>query len=163
MEISRNNYAFGILSKLLQIFLIFALTAAWAWPLFIAGLLIWGKPPIVPRMEQIWYYSEYCLFHLRDQPLGRRFYLFLLIVMKVVCLPVSALAWYTDEILYGKKLDSIIVDGPLFVMSAGRSGSTQVALYLEDDPDLVAPNILRPVLTASRPSHTMLTTGPESM
>ncbi|KAL3904457.1 MAG: hypothetical protein SGARI_004914 [Bacillariaceae sp.] len=63
--------------------------------------------------------------------------------MKVVCIPFSALAWYTDEIVYGRKLDAINVDGPLFVMSAGRSGSTQVALYLEDDPNLVAPNILQ--------------------
>jgi hypothetical protein len=44
--------------------------------------------------------------------------------------------------LYGSKLDSIKVDALLFVMSAG---CTQVALYLEEDTNLLAPNILQSI------------------
>jgi hypothetical protein len=140
-ETNRMKCIIGILSKLVQIVVVSALTATWAWPLYGVGLVLWGRPPIVPRMEQIYYYSRYCLFCRHDQSIEKRIYIFLQIVFKVVCIPFGALAWYTDEILYGSKLDSVKVDAPLFVMSAGRSGSTQVTLYLEEDPNLVAPNI----------------------
>ncbi len=43
-----------------------------------------------------------------------------------------------DELLYGKKLDQIPLEDPLLVISAGRSGSTQITRYLEDDPDLIS-------------------------
>ena len=39
----------------------------------------------------------------------------------------------------------------------------EVIIPGSDASGLVAPSILRPVLTASRPSQTMATTGPEAM
>ena len=60
--------------------------------------------------------------------------------------PIPGLAWFLDELLYGQVLNATQVVAPLIEISAGRSGSTQLARYLEDDPRLVAPSILQSVL-----------------
>jgi hypothetical protein len=66
-----------------------------------------------------------------------------LIIQKALLTPVMGLAWLLDELLYGRALDATPVVAPLLEISAGRSGSTQIARYLEQDPHLVAPNILQ--------------------
>ncbi len=55
----------------------------------------------------------------------------------------ARLAWFLDELIFGKVLNSTQVVAPVVEISAGRSGSTQLARYLEDDPRLVAPNLLQ--------------------
>ena len=57
--------------------------------------------------------------------------------------PVLGLAWLIDELVYGRALNATPVVAPLSVMSAGRSGSTQIALYLDRDPELAAPNLFQ--------------------
>ena len=43
-----------------------------------------------------------------------------------------------DECIYGRKLRETPLVAPLIEISAGRSGSTQIARYLEEDERLVA-------------------------
>jgi hypothetical protein len=62
---------------------------------------------------------------------------------KVVFAPILGLAWFLDELLFGRVLNSRQVIAPLIEVSAGRSGSTQLARYLEDDPRLIAPSLLQ--------------------
>jgi hypothetical protein len=72
-----------------------------------------------------------------------RFWITLQIIQKVLLTPFWGLLWLVDELLYGRVLNATPVVDPLFVVSAARSGSTQIALYLEDDPNLAAPNLLQ--------------------
>ncbi|MEM1297587.1 MAG: sulfotransferase [Verrucomicrobiota bacterium] len=58
-------------------------------------------------------------------------------------MPFHGCAWFLDELLYGGRLSGESVEAPLIEISAGRSGSTQIARYLESDPELVAPNLLQ--------------------
>jgi len=53
------------------------------------------------------------------------------------------LAWQLDALLYGAALRATPVVAPLIEISAARSGSTQLARYLEDDPHLAAPSVLQ--------------------
>jgi hypothetical protein len=116
------------------------------WPLYWAGRLIWNHPPNVPHLEQIRRYLKYT-WSVSPQdpslPLFARFWITVQIIHKTVMIPVSGLAWLLDELLYQKDLNSVIITEPVFVISGGRSGSTQFSRYLEDDPRLKAPNILQ--------------------
>jgi hypothetical protein len=116
------------------------------WPLYWLGTLIWYRPPNVPRLAQAIRYLK--LTWTVDPPapglsLWARLWLTLHIMRKVLLTPVLGLGWLIDELVYGRALDATPVVEPLFVVSAARSGSTQIALYLDDDPNLAAPNILQ--------------------
>jgi len=65
------------------------------------------------------------------------------VLWKVALFPVGGLAWLLDEVLDGPALDAVRIERPVFEISAGRSGSTQLARYLEEDPALVAPSLLQ--------------------
>ncbi len=116
------------------------------WPLYFVVALVWGWPPNVPRVAQVLRYLR-LTWTVRPPPPGLGFlarcWLTLQIVRKVVSIPIWGLAWLLDEILYGAALRDHPVLAPLIEISAGRSGSTQLARYLEDDPHLVAPSFLR--------------------
>jgi hypothetical protein len=62
---------------------------------------------------------------------------------KLLMTPLTGLAWLLDELLYGRTLNETAVVAPLFVISGGRSGSTQMARYLEADPCVTTPNLLQ--------------------
>jgi hypothetical protein len=131
--------------KLLTLFGL-ALLSAPLWPLYGLGTLIWYRPPNVPRLTQAMRYLK--LAWTVDPPTPglpawARLWISLKIVQKVLLTPVLGLVWLIDELLYGPALDATPVVAPLFVVSAARSGSTQIALYLDDDPALAAPNILQ--------------------
>lgn len=115
------------------------------WPIYGLSLLIWGRPPITPRIPQIGRFLR-MTWTLTPPPPGLpllfRVWITLLILQKVVMIPVGALLWHLDELLYGRQMDAVKVVAPLFEISAGRSGSTQLARYLEEDPQLSAPSFL---------------------
>ena len=119
------------------------------WPI-LALLLAWGiglgGPPNVPKLWQVRRYLRLTWTSRYPAPrllFGKRCLLTFAILRKVVLAPVLGLAWFCDELLFGRVLDSTPVVAPLIEISAGRSGSTQLARYLEDDPRLVAPNLLQ--------------------
>ncbi len=116
------------------------------WPLYWLGVLIWYRPPNVPHRAQVLRYLRLTwtvhppapgLSHLA------RAWITLTIIRKVLLTPFWGFMWLMDELLYGRALDKTPVVAPLFIISAGRSGSTQMGLYLEQDPHLIAPNILQ--------------------
>lgn len=116
------------------------------WPLFALGLLLDGYPPNVPRPGRVLRYVLWTLTRRPDEPpipLLVRGWVLLTIARKAAAIPLWGLAWMLDERLYGRRLDATAVEGPLFHISAGRSGSTRMARCLEDDPRLVAPNLLQ--------------------
>lgn len=115
------------------------------WPLYWLGIVIWGRPPNVPYWSQILRYLKLTWTVSPENPslpIFARTSITLQILQKIIMVPVSGMAWLLDELFYGNSLDAVNVKEPLFVISAARSGSTQITRYLEDDPRLTAPNIL---------------------
>ena len=116
------------------------------WPLFWLGWLIWGRPANVVHLHQV---RRYLKLTWTVQPPApgitfmARIVLTLTILQKVFAAPIKGCAWLLDELLYGRFLNATPVEAPFFVVSAGRSGSTQITRYLEEDPALVAPNIIQ--------------------
>ena len=109
-------------------FVLLAIITAPLWPLYWLGALVWGSPPNVPKLWQVRRY-----LHLTwtsrppapGLPFGKRCLLTIAILRKVVTAPVLGLAWFLDELLFGRVLNSTQVIAPLIEISAGRSGSTQ--------------------------------------
>lgn len=121
------------------------LLGAPVWPLFALGLVIWGWPPHLPRLSQIGRYL-WLAWTARPPPPGlaplSRVYLSLNLLLRLAAVPLLGLAWHLDELLYGRALAKQPVRAPLVLLSAARSGSTQIGHYLESDPRLVSPSVL---------------------
>ena len=136
-----------ILVRALVLLLIIGLTLP-LWPLYLLGAAIWGWPPNVPRPTQVRRYLGHVLSG-RPPPPGLpllvRAWILLAILRKCALAPLAGLAWLLDEALYGRALRATEVRAPLIELSAGRSGSTQLARYLEEDPQLAAPSLLQAV------------------
>ena len=135
----------SLLLKTAQLMLI-ALGNLFLWPLYALGWLIWYRPPNVPYTAQV---KRYLQLAWSVQPPApglswrARLWLTLSILRKWFMTPIMGLAWLLDELLYGRALNATPLVAPFFVISGGRSGSTQIARYLEADPTLTAPNLLQ--------------------
>ena len=126
--------------------LLMLIATAGLWPLYLLGVLIWGWTPNVPRMSQ---FGRYVRLLLTVNPPApglsglARAWILLSLAQRLAMRPVLGLAWHLDELLYGAALRQNPVVAPLIEISAARSGSTQLARYIEDDPHLAAPATLQ--------------------
>ena len=127
-------------------FVLLAIITAPLWPLYWLGALVWGSPPNVPKLWQVRRYLH-LTWTIRPPspglPFGRRCLLTITILQKVALAPVLGIAWFLDELFFGRVLGSTTIVAPLIEISAARSGSTQLARYLEDDRRLASPNLLQ--------------------
>jgi hypothetical protein len=116
------------------------------WPLYWLGRLIWYRPPNTPHWAQALRYLRF-VWTVNPPAPGMstfmRVWHTLGIVQKVLMTPIWGLMWLMDELLYGRKINAIEVNKPLLFISAGRSGSTQMGLYLAEDEQFAAPNLLQ--------------------
>ncbi|HND33736.1 MAG TPA: sulfotransferase, partial [Myxococcota bacterium] len=130
-------------------FLALLLLGSLALPLLLPYLLLrpWmGRPPHVPTTARfLWFLGRILGERPPSGPLGPRLRLALLLMWaQQLCLvPLFSMAWYLDRLLYGRLLDAQTIVAPFFELSAARSGSTQLAHHLEEDPHFVAPNIMQ--------------------
>lgn len=111
------------------------------WVLFLILCLPYGRPPNVPLPGRY-----VCLVRLisgSPAPWVHRAWLLLTVIRAAGTVPLRGIAWQLDELLYGTALDRAQVRAPLFEVSGGRSGSTQLARYIEEDPQCVAPSLLQ--------------------
>ncbi|MEM8806390.1 MAG: sulfotransferase [Cyanobacteria bacterium P01_G01_bin.38] len=135
----------SLLIKAVQVVAI-ATLSLFLWPLYAVARHIWYRPPNVPHMAQV---KRYLQLTWSVQPLDpglsvqARIWLTLSIIRKLTMTPMRGLAWILDEVLYGRELDAMKIVAPLFVISGGRSGSTQMTRYIEADPSMTAPNLLQ--------------------
>ncbi len=116
------------------------------WLPYLTLVAAFGRPPNVPRRAQIGRYLGKA-WSLPAAPsgltFGRRGWITVLVLRKVATIPLWGIAWLLDELLYARRLDAVELRAPLFEISAGRSGSTQLARYLEDDATLAAPSLIQ--------------------
>lgn len=115
------------------------------WPLYLPPRLLYGRPPVTPPRAHLWRYLVAAFTEKPPPPgiaLSTRLRLALELARVAIMAPVWGLAWYLDELLYGRQLRQVQLNEPLFEISAARSGSTQLAHYLEDDPHIAAPGAL---------------------
>jgi hypothetical protein len=131
--------------KTIQLILVAVLSLV-LWPFYALGQRIWYRPPNVPHLAQVKRYLRLA-WSVEPSPPGLsrrgRIWLTLSILRKLLMTPLTGLAWLLDELLYGRTLNATEVVAPLFVISGGRSGSTQMTRYIEADPRVTAPNLLQ--------------------
>ncbi|MEM7537429.1 MAG: sulfotransferase [Chloroflexota bacterium] len=135
----------SLLFKTIQTLIIGVFTLL-LWPLYIIARFIWYRPPNVPHWSQV---KRYLHLTWTVQPPAPglspqgRYWLTLSIIRQFLMTPLMGLAWLLDELLYGRALNATDVVAPLFVISGGRSGSTQMTRYIETDPSVTAPSLLQ--------------------
>ena len=115
------------------------------WPIYGLLRLFVARPPVVVP----WARWSSVMGRVLSAELGRawqvRVILALALLGRGVLAPLWGLAWMLDELLYGRALDTVRVEAPIFELSAARSGSTQLARYLEEDPRICSPIVLHSV------------------
>jgi hypothetical protein len=139
------QFAVRILPKLIFLLIATVITSP-LWLVYWLGCLIWYRPPNVPYLKQTLRYLSQIWTVSPEKPalpVFGRIWLSLSILHFYVTAPIRGIAWLLDELFYGRALNEIPVIGPFFVISAGRSGSTQITRYIEEDQRLVAPTILQ--------------------
>lgn len=115
-------------------------------PIYWLGCLVWVRPPNVPYLQQLLRYLKHTWTVSPENPIlpfFGRVWLSLSLFHFYIGSPIRGIAWLLDELLYGRLLNKISIHKPFFVISAGRSGSTQITRYIEEDQRLVAPTILQ--------------------
>ena len=111
-------------------------------PLYIIGLIIWGRPPTVSPWSRFYRYFTATWTEGKPEegiPFTNRILIFIIVFDYLVKSPIKGVGWFLDEILYPSYHKCEIKD-PLFFISGARSGTTQMAEYLQDDEEnFIAP------------------------
>ena len=106
-------------------------------PLYLPGLIIWGRPPTIPPWSRFYRYFTATWTEGKPEdniPVTNRILIFIIILDTVIKSPVNGVCWFLDELLY-HSYHNIDIKDPVFIISACHSGSTQLANYLEDDKE----------------------------
>ena len=111
-------------------------------PLFLAGLVVWGPPPIIPTRARFLQYFKASWLEGRQISLINRLIFFLFVVSTLLKAPINGVCWYIDDVLF-PSYHKTKVGQLLFLVPGMRTGSTQLAHYLEDDEEtFIAPQII---------------------
>ncbi|VEU35644.1 unnamed protein product [Pseudo-nitzschia multistriata] len=106
--------------------------------------LVFGRPPNLVYLQQTLRYLGFVWKsltfatpeqerHMQSFSVTEKIRLTTTILVHTICSPLSAFGWILDEILYGRRLNGLepkekaAVENPVFVVSAFRSASTQLA------------------------------------
>ena len=106
-------------------------------PLFLLGLSIWGLPPIISPWSRFWKYFVAVFMegtHEDNIPLVNRVIVFLTVLYTLTNAPLVGVFWFIDELLF-PSYHKVDLKEPIFFISAVRSGSTQLAQYIEEDEE----------------------------
>lgn len=111
-------------------------------PLFMLGLYICGLPPIISPMSRFsrYFVAVFTEGKLEENiPFSNRVLVFLVVLSTLIKAPINGTFWFLDELLY-PAYHKVDIREPVFFITATRSGSTQLANYLENDEDnFIAP------------------------
>lgn len=131
-----------LLEQALALALVAALSLPF-WPFYLMLRLFYRRPPIFPSPARTLRTLRLILTERPDPApsAGLRAVLTLVLLTRTLATGPLGLAWFLDELLYGRALREVQIIAPLFEISASRSGSTQLARYLEDDPHICAPSV----------------------
>ncbi|XP_065909040.1 uncharacterized protein [Dysidea avara] len=113
-------------------------------PFFVLGLFIWGLPPIIPPWST--FYRCFMAVFTEGKPkenipVTNRVLLFLILLASLIKVPVNGVCWYIDELVCSS-YHKVNIEEPVFMITAPRSGSSQLCDYLEKDSN----NFITPVL-----------------
>lgn len=113
------------------------------WPLYLGLRAVYGRPPHVAPLRVHLRWLRAALRRHPALPLRAQLLVVLGLLASMVSVPLPGLAWLLDELLEGAALDEVHIVAPIFELSAARSGSTQLAHILEEDPRVVSPSLAR--------------------
>ena len=106
-------------------------------PFYLLGLIVWGRLPIIPSCSRFYRYFTATWTEGKPEdsiPFTNRILAFQIILDITIKSPINGVCWFLDELLYPSYHNTDIKD-PVFIISASRSGSTQLIEYLGEDKD----------------------------
>ena len=111
-------------------------------PFFVGGCAWWGRPCVMCT----WSEYRFMARNVWSRPglAARVRAIYLLTLAKHGLHSIArSVAWFVDELLYGRRLAAVQIKNPVFVVSAARSGSTKFAQLLECDERFLAPSMIQ--------------------
>mmetsp|Transcript_25724 Transcript_25724/g.35682 ORF Transcript_25724/g.35682 Transcript_25724/m.35682 type:complete len:440 (+) Transcript_25724:367-1686(+) len=136
-KLTTKKFVLHLLKRLVQ-FVLFHLVFFWTWIPFLLLLPFYDWPPLSPRFSQYFRHISRQLTEKANPPIPLSYRVVFIVdtTWKMSQVSVWGCCWFLDEILYGREMDKLKLQPVLFEISAARSGSTQLARYLEMDPSL---------------------------
>ncbi|MEC8379761.1 MAG: sulfotransferase [Myxococcota bacterium] len=125
-----------IIKQILLLLLTTPLALVFGIPYLVLRLGI-SRPPNLPNPKTVKRYLKKAIFAHDEVHPSMRIRLVLSILLFLSACPLLAFAWYIDDIFFPEYRKTTIVK-PLFLITGSRSGSTQLAQYLEDNPQIVS-------------------------
>ena len=107
------------------------------WVVYLVARWFRPRPPNLASLRRTLHVLRLILTEQPPAPglsVTARSLLLLSVVKRWLLVPVWGLAWYLDELWFGRALAQVAIVAPLFELSAARSGSTQLARYLGGRP-----------------------------
>ena len=110
-------------------------------PLYLLGYVVWGLPPIIsPWSRFVTYFIAVFTAGKGDNiPFINRVSVFLIVFSTLLKVPLNGICWFIDELVFSK-YHTVTIKEPIFFVTGTRTGSNQLAHYLEDDKtNFIAP------------------------
>jgi len=125
-----------ILKQTLLLLITTPLGLAFGLPYLLLRLVV-SRPPNIPSPRSVRRYLRKSIFAHEEVLVSMRLRLLLSMLLFLSACPLLAFAWYLDDVLFrGYRRE--VISKPLFLITASRSGSTQLSQYLEDNPQIVS-------------------------
>lgn len=125
-----------ILKQTLLLLLTTPLVLAFGLP-YLAIRLVVSRPPNIPSPKSVRRYLKKAILAHDNVLLSMRIRLLLSMLLFLSACPLLAFAWYLDDVFF-RGYRRVSISNPLFLITASRSGSTQLSQYLEDNPQVVS-------------------------
>ena len=111
------------------------------WLPYLAVRLVAARPPNIPSPRTVRRYLGSAGRAHAAVAVSMRVRLVLSMLLFLSACPLFAFAWYLDDVLF-RGYRRVPITKPLFLITASRSGSTQLSQYLEDHPQIVSHPLL---------------------
>lgn len=129
-----------ILQQALLLVLLAPLALGFGLP-YLAVRLGVARPPNLPSPATVRRYLGRAVSGDGAVSVSMRIRLVLSMLVYLSVCPLFAFAWYADDVLF-RGYRRVSITRPLFLITASRSGSTQLSQYLEDHPQVVSHPLL---------------------
>src|SRR5262245_46375948 len=114
----RPSFAIELLRRIVTFALVAPLVLP-LWPLYLLLRAVLGRPPVVPATPRLLHIARLALtaHPTPDVEATSRVVVLCIVAQRALTIPFVGLAWFLDELIYGRALDRVTITEPIFEVS----------------------------------------------